>query len=156
MTPNTRSGSDKIFLGIDYGEKRIGLSYGDALGVAIPLPAAVGTSQEKRLTQIEHVITTRGITTIVVGYPYNMDGSIGPKAREVDAFIAILKSRFNLPIERIDERLTTYQARNDGLKVSSKKKKFSLKIRKRERRTGALDSRAATLILQDYLDNLNL
>ena len=156
MTQNSSSGSDPTFLGLDYGEKRVGLSYGDALGVAIPLPAAVGASQEKRLAQIEHLITTRGITTIVVGYPYNMDGSIGPKAREVDAFIAILKSRFNLPVERIDERLTTYQAQSDSLPGSNKRKKFSLKIRKRERRTGDLDSRAATLILQDYLDTLNL
>lgn len=154
MTPNTKSGSDRTFLGIDYGEKRIGLSYGDTLGVAVPLPAAVGTSQEQRLTQIEHVISTHGINAIIIGYPYNMDGSTGPKAREVDTFIAILKSRFGLPVKHVDERLTTYQARSD-LQASHKRKKISLRIRKRERRTGALDSRAATLILQDYLDQLN-
>ncbi len=156
MTQNTKSGSNLKLLGIDYGEKRMGLSYGDALGVAVPLPAAVGTSQEELLSQINQMISARGITELVVGYPYNMDGSVGTKAREVDAFIATLKRCFGLPVQRVDERLTTYQARSDLQKLSRKKKKITLQSRRRERRTGDLDSRAATLILQDYLNQQNL
>lgn len=129
-------------LGIDYGEKRIGLSFGDTLGLAVPIPAAIEPSVEKRFLQIGSVIRDREIEKLVVGMPYNMDGSSGFKAKEVDEFIAELKNRFGLPVETIDERLTSHQVeqelRSQGRKV--------------DRRSGEIDSRAATLILQDYLD----
>ena len=92
-------------LGIDYGEKRIGLSFGDSLGLAVPISAAVESSEEKRFAHIESIIQERGIEKLVVGMPYNMDGSSGFKAKEVKAFIGQLKSRFTLPVETIDERL---------------------------------------------------
>ena len=134
-------------LGIDYGEKRIGLSFGDTLGLAVPIPAAVEPREEKRFAHIGSVIQERRIEKLVVGMPYNMDGSIGFKAKEVEAFIEKLKEQFKLPIETIDERLTSHQVeeelKNQGRKV--------------DRRSGEVDSRAATLILQDYLDrNLGL
>ena len=71
-------------LGIDYGEKRIGLSYGDELGIAIPLPAAISQKKANRFNIIATLIEKRSITHLVVGYPYNMDDSIGFKAKEVD------------------------------------------------------------------------
>lgn len=129
-------------LGIDYGEKRIGLSFGDPLGLAVPIPAAVESSEGKRLAHIESVIQERSIETLVVGMPYNMDGTVGFKAKEVQAFIERLKERFALPIETIDERLTSHQVEEE-LKGQG---------RKVDRRSGEVDSRAATLILQDYLD----
>ena len=129
-------------LGIDYGEKRIGLSFGDSLGLAVPIPAAVELSVEKRFEHIASVIQDRGIKKLVVGMPYNMDGSSGFKAKEVEAFIEELKNQFSLPVETIDERLTSHQVEEE-LKGQG---------RKVDRRSGEIDSRAATLILQDYLD----
>ena len=131
-------------LGIDYGERRIGLSIGDKLGIALPLPAATEKREADRLDHISHVVESRGITDIVVGYPLNMDGSAGEKVREVDRFIDKLRKRFRLPVHRVDERLTTYQAERD-LAVSGKRPPS---------RSGKVDSRAATLILQDYLDSI--
>lgn len=133
------------YLGIDYGEKRIGLSYGDELGVAVPLPATVAPLKTDRLNTIETIISERKITQLIVGYPYNMDGSIGFKAKEVDVFISQLEARFHLPVHRIDERLTTYEA-VDSLKKSGKK------IGRESRKSGDVDSRAAMIILQDFLD----
>ncbi len=131
-------------LGIDYGEKRIGLAYGDELGVATPLPAAVGGGAAARLGGILRLVRERRITDLVVGYPYNMDGSTGFKAREVDAFIAELERATGLPVHRVDERLTTHAARH-GLGLSPR--------RERELRgSGKVDSAAAALILQDWLD----
>ena len=74
--------------------------------------------------------------------PYNMNGSSGFKAKEVEAFIEQLKSRFQLPVTTVDERLTSHQVEQE------------LKLQKRQvdRRSGEIDSRAAALILQDYLD----
>ena len=139
-------------LGIDYGEKRIGLAYGDEVGVAYPLPAAVEHTVEARLAHIEETINTRKVDTLVVGYPYYMDGAISPKAREVDAFIEILESRFGLPVHRTDERLTSVAAEALG-----KKKRFkSVRQRRRERQSGQTDSRAAALFLQDWLDQIIL
>ncbi len=129
-------------LGIDYGERRIGLSYGDEIGVATPLGAVDGGDRGEGFPRLARVLAERGITDLVVGYPLNMDGSIGFKAREVDAFIRELDDRFGLVIHRVDERLTTEEAkarlpkgRDDAL-----------------RRSGRIDSMAAALILQDFLD----
>jgi putative Holliday junction resolvase len=129
-------------LGIDYGERRIGLSFGDNLGVALPLPALIEASVEQRLERMADVVEKKGITNLVIGYPYNMDGSIGFKAQEVDRFIGKLETLFNLPVHRIDERLTSEEAskhlkrgRDDEL-----------------RRSGKIDSMAACLILQDFLN----
>jgi len=140
------------FLGIDYGDKRIGLSFGDELGLAVPLPAAVKPSQRERMASIEHVIRERKIDALVVGYPYNMDGTVGFKAKEVDRFIETLVARFRLPVHRVDERLTSHQAAAQMRAAAGKQKKRSPQAQQNARRTGELDSRAAALILQDFLD----
>lgn len=129
-------------LGIDYGERRIGLSFGDEIGVATPLPALDAGDRADGFPRLGRLLAERRITDLVVGYPLNMDGSVGFKAREVDAFIEELSKHFDQPIHRVDERLTTETARarlpkgrDDAL-----------------RRSGRIDSMAATIILQDYLD----
>ena len=79
------------FLGIDYGARRIGLSYGDdILGVATPLPALTDADADKRWTGLATVIKQRRITDLVVGYPLNMDDTVGFKAKEVDVFALVL------------------------------------------------------------------
>lgn len=128
-------------LGIDYGAKRLGLSHGDELGVATPLPALVGPAAETRWRRLGEIIRQRRITDLVVGYPYNMDGSAGFQAREVDAFVAQLKARFRLPVHLIDETLTSDAAEETIPKKS----------RRDVRDSGLVDSRAACLILQDFL-----
>jgi putative holliday junction resolvase len=129
-------------LGIDYGEKRIGLSYGDKLGVAVPLPALTAATAEKRQTALATLVRARGITDFVLGLPLNMDGSIGQKAKEAEAFAAHLRVVFGLPVHLVDERLTSYEAEETIPKSR----------RRMVRASGLIDSRAATLILQDFLD----
>lgn len=133
------------FLGIDYGAKRVGLAHGDEVGIATPLPAVLEEAGESRWQKIGAVIATRRIEALVVGYPYNMDGSVGFKAKEVDAFVAELKTRFGLPVHLVDETLTSYAAEST--------------IKKKDRRgvrdSGLIDSRAAAIILQDFLDQQN-
>lgn len=130
------------YLGIDWGEKRIGLAYADEVGIAMPLPAAVAKSKKERLRQIESIITDRKIDEIVCGYPLNMDGSIGFKAKEVDAFILEIEGRFGLPVHRVDERLSS-----DSVEKMIKQQKKKL-----DRKSGEIDSRAAALILQDFIE----
>lgn len=134
------------YLGIDWGEKRIGLAFADEVGIAVPLPAAVGVSKKDRHNHIEQMITQRRIDQLVVGYPLNMNGSVGFKAKEVDVFIELLEARFGLPVHRIDERLSSHSV-EQGLKGQKKKL---------DRRSGEIDSRAAALILQDFIEERNL
>ena len=129
-------------LGIDYGTKRIGLAQGDEVGVATPLPALLDLDAAVRWTKLGQLIKQRRITDLVLGYPYNMDGSVGFKAKEVDAFAAQLKEQFGLPVHLIDETLTSYAAESTIAKKS----------RREVRDSGLIDSRAACLILQDFLD----
>jgi putative Holliday junction resolvase len=129
-------------LGIDYGTKRVGLAQGDEIGVATPLPALVDAGEPARWQKLGELIKQRRITDLVLGYPYNMDGSVGFKAKEVDAFAEKLKAAFGLPVHLVDETLTSSEAESSIAK----------KDRRGVRDTGLVDSRAACLILQDYLD----
>lgn len=133
-------------LGIDWGEKRIGLAFADSIGVALPVDPAVSTSKRKRFMQIENLIKERSINELVVGYPLNMNGSVGFKAKEVDLFIAELERRFSLPVHRVDERLSSHSV-EQGLKFQKKKP---------SRQSGEIDSRAAALILQDFIEERQL
>ena len=130
------------YLGIDWGEKRIGLAYADEIGISMPLPAAVAGSKEERLRQIESTLAARKIDEIICGYPINMDGSTGFKAKEVDVFIREIEVHFGLPVHRVDERLSSY-----SVEQMMKQQKKQL-----DRKSGELDSRAATLILQDFIE----
>lgn len=129
-------------LGIDYGTKRIGLSYGDELGLATPLPALVDADPEKRWAGLLAVVRQRRATDLVLGYPFNMDGSVGFKAKEVEVFADRLKKETGLPVHLVDERLTSHQAESSIPKH---------KLRE-VRASGIVDSRAAAIILQDFLD----
>lgn len=139
------------FLAIDYGSRRIGLAHGDSeLGIAMPVPAATEPDFEQRVAHIGREIRERRIGTLVVGYPVNMDGSHGFKTKEVDEFIALLESRFGLPVERADETLSSYEAESE---ISAKRKGGrDARSRKKFRRTGEIDSRAAAVFLQDFLN----
>jgi putative Holliday junction resolvase len=129
-------------LGIDYGTRRIGLAYGDELGVATPLPALVGSDPAQRWAALAAVIRQRRITDLVLGQPLNMDGTEGPMAREVSALAARLRTEFGLPVHLADERLTSYEA--EATIPPSRRRAL--------RASGLVDSRAAALVLADYLD----
>ena len=142
-------------LGVDYGHKRIGLAYADELGVALPVRAATQTSFDERMEYIAKIVKERRVEKFVVGYPYNMDGTAGAKALEVDDFILKLKEKFSLPVDIEDERLTSFQAEAEISMFTSARKK-SVQARKKQRAAGDVDSRAAAIILQEFLSNETL
>lgn len=130
------------YIGVDYGERRVGVAYGDEIGVATPLPAIVEATEPERIQSLVNLAKERRATDFVFGYPYNMDGSVGFKAKEVDAFIEKLLKHIDLPVHRLDERLTSVEAS----KAFPKGRDDDL------RRSGKIDSVAASLILQDFLN----
>ncbi len=138
-----------VYLGIDYGSKRIGLSHGDELGFAFPLPAATAEDPALRLDQIAQEITRLRVTHLILGYPLSLDGEKTKRCLEVDAFALELTKRFHLPIDLIDEGLTSQAA--DSL--SSQKKPRTSKERQDQTKSGERDSRAAAILLQDFFNS---
>jgi putative Holliday junction resolvase len=136
------TGSPIRFLGIDHGSRRIGLAYGDDIGVATPLPAIATEDVSRQWTGLGAILKERRITEVVIGHPINMDGSSGPKAQEVEKFARRIGSEFGLPVHLVDERLTSYEAEST---IPPAKRRAA-------RSSGLIDSRAATIILQDYLN----
>lgn len=132
------------YIGIDLGTRRIGLAFGDELGVATPLPALTLADPAERRAGLLKIIRERRADEIVLGHPLNMDDTEGPKAKEAAAFAAELSAELGKPVHLVDERLTSYEAESSIAKSK----------RREVRASGIIDSRAATLILQDYLNQI--
>jgi len=134
-------------LGIDYGDKRVGLAISAPVGsIAQGLPTIERIDGVDYLEELADVIKEKEVGNIIVGLPRNMNDTLGKKAEEVMEFVEILKSKFGLPVHTIDERLTTVRAHKvmSGIKMSKKRKKKRV------------DMIAAQLILQCYLDKKSL
>lgn len=129
-------------LGLDFGTRRIGVAFGDELGVATPLAAIVTEDPTKQWSALASVLKERRITEVALGHPLNMDGSSGPQAAQVEAFASRIRAEFGLPVHLVDERLTSYEAEST----------MEPSRRRAVRKSGIVDSRAATLILQDFLN----
>ena len=76
-----------VYLGIDYGTKRMGLAWADELGIALPLGAIPGVKSKGCWDELRQVVKDRGVSCFVIGYPLHMDGSVGKRAKEVDQFV---------------------------------------------------------------------
>ena len=132
-------------LGIDYGEKRIGLAVSDPSNmVARSLKVLKRNGTRSWVKELKLIIDENRIEKIVVGLPVNMNGSLGEKGREVLAFVEVLKKELKLPVVTWDERLTT---------VSAEKLLRQTKL-SREKRKDILDKLSASIILQSYLDSI--
>ena len=130
-------------LGLDVGRKRIGVAGCDRLGLlATGLTTIHRTSFQRDVEQIQEIIQTREITILVVGLPYQMNGQIGFQAKQVQKFSQRLSQILHLPIDYVDERLTSVEAEQQ-LKAQ---KRFSTYNK------GLIDQQAAQIILQQWLD----
>lgn len=132
-------------LGVDFGDRNVGLALSDALGVtAQPLMTYRLTDREAEdRTFFETLIRKHEISRIVLGFPLRMDGSSGTRVEKTRAFAAWLSSFAGVPVSYWDERLTTHQAL--GLIHEQKVKQKAKKA--------ILNQIAAALILQGYLDS---
>lgn len=129
-------------LGLDVGTKTIGVAVSDPLGyTAQPVTVIRRRNKQVDLAELRHLVEVYNAERFVVGYPLSMSGSPGPQAAYVSAFVEELKA-FGLPIELVDERLTTKQAQQVLIMGGVR----------REKRRAVIDQQAAVLILQSYLD----
>lgn len=131
-------------LGIDFGEKRIGLALSDPLGfTAQSMDTLNRQNKNQVLRELSALCKARGVGEVVIGLPVNMDGSIGPKAKEVLDFIPKMESSLGVPVKTWDERLSSRQV--DRLMTEE-----GLSRRKQRAKSDGL---AAILILQNYLES---
>ncbi len=132
-------------LGIDYGEKRIGVAVSDELKmIAMPLLVHTRIKPGDDVVAIMDLCREREVETILVGQPLNMDGSSGAAVDKVDEFVARLKEQTDLPIELWDERMSSLSAERVLIEGNMSRRK----------RKGVVDKLAAQIILQSYLDSL--
>jgi len=130
-------------MGLDVGEKRIGVAIANAEGlVAIPFAVLDRVGEEADLKAILTLAEEHGMKRIVVGLPRSMDGSIGKQAEVVLAFSRLLARHTDIPVDTWDERLSTVAA----------ERLLSEAGAKRGKRKARRDALAAALILQGYLD----
>ena len=134
-------------LGLDYGSKTVGVAVSDPLGLTAQKVETIWRKQENKLrrtlARIEELIAEYEVEKIVLGFPKNMNNTVGEKALE---FGEMLKKRTGLEVIMWDERLTTVEADRTLIEAGVR----------RENRKQYLDGIAAVFILQGYLDSLSV
>ena len=130
-------------LGIDLGTKRVGIAVSDTLGIAAtPVEVIEGKTQEQVAARVAEIAKDRGVSVLVVGMPYNMDGSEHASAASIRFRADLCGRKAGLPVEFVDERLTTVEAERrlweSGLARKGRKER--------------VDQVAAALLLQSWLE----
>lgn len=133
-------------MGLDFGSKTVGVAVSDALGITAQSLETVRRDSENKLrrtlARLEEIIREFEIGLIVLGFPKNMNDSIGERARKTLEFKEMLERRTGLRVELWDERLTTVTARELMSEAGVKGRDMDLYV----------DKIAAAIILQGYMD----
>lgn len=136
----------KRVLGLDYGTKTVGVAVSDELYLTAQGLETITRKDEnklrKTLARIEELVREYGVSEIVLGYPKNMDNSVGMRGKATEEFRDRLEKRCGLPVILWDERLTTMESERILMEGGIR----------RENRKSRIDWMAATLILQSYMD----
>ena len=134
-------------LGIDYGDSRTGIAVSDLMGWTAQGVETISYKGDYKmlLNRIGELILQYDVKKIVIGYPRNLNGTVGPRATKTEEFIEILMDKFQLPVIKWDEWLSTVSAHRDMNDMGVKNRK----------KRGLVDTIAAVHILQNYLDSLS-
>ena len=136
----------RIYVGVDLGEKRIGLAKSDPLGLlASPAKTLMRKGHSADVDSILRFASESGALEIVVGMPTSMSGESGPQAQRTAEFISSLSVQAHVPVRTQDERMSSVEAET-MLRAAGKRP---------SRHKAAVDSAAAAIILQRFLDRLN-
>ncbi|CAH0346565.1 Holliday junction resolvase RuvX [Bacillus sp. CECT 9360] len=133
-------------MGLDLGSKTIGVAVSDAFGWTAQGLETIKINEEQKdfgLKRLKEIISEHEVSKIVLGFPKNMNGTIGPRAEASEAFAKVLEEKFRLPVQLWDERLTTMAAERVLLEADMS----------RSKRKKVIDKMAAVMILQGYLDS---
>ncbi|MEA3486216.1 MAG: Holliday junction resolvase RuvX [Thermodesulfobacteriota bacterium] len=132
-------------LGLDYGEKRIGVAICDELGMTARGIATISRKYWKRdIEQIAGLVREYDVEKIVIGYPVRLDGTEGIQCEKVNRFIDVLEGGVSVPVVKWNEALSTKEAESLLIEADMNRRK----------RREVVDKLAAAIILQDYLDHM--
>ncbi|PZX07132.1 putative Holliday junction resolvase [Psychrobacillus insolitus] len=135
-------------MGLDVGSRTVGVAISDGLGWTAQGIETIKINEENLefgLERIDALVKEHNVTEFVVGYPKNMNNSIGPRAEASEQYAKLLTDKFSFPVTMWDERLTTMAAERMLIDADVSRKKRKLVI----------DKMAAVLILQGFLDRKN-
>lgn len=134
-------------LGLDLGSRTLGISISDVDGIIATSYTVIRHNEEydNLVEEVKKIVDEKNAEKIVLGLPKNMNGTIGEKGELSYKFKDMLEKALNISVELMDERLTTVQANNMLIRNDTSRKK----------RKKVVDSIAATIILQSYLDKIN-
>ena len=133
------------YLGLDLGTKTLGVSMSDATLTIASLYGTIhfnDSNYSELLKPLKEIVSENDITKIVLGYPKNMNGTLGPQGEKVIKFCELLEQETGIKVEYWDERLSTVAAERTLIQGNVR----------RENRKGVIDMVAAVIILQGYLD----
>ena len=134
---------DGRIMGLDIGDKTIGVAVSDLMGLtAQGVKTVKRVGKKKDIEELKSIIKERQVTKIVSGLPKNMNGTLGPQGEKVIKFCELLEQETGIKIEYWDERLSTVAAERTLIQGNVR----------RENRKGVIDMVAAVIILQGYLD----
>jgi putative Holliday junction resolvase len=132
-------------LALDHGTVRVGVALSDELKmIASPLEFIPAEPWDAFLQRLQQIMAEKQVERVLVGMPRNMDGSFGPAAEKVRAFVEQLRAVLTVPVQTVDERLSS---------VHAQKLLHQAGVKSRQQR-GKVDQMAAAILLQSYLDNL--
>lgn len=135
-------------MGLDVGTKTVGVAISDALGWTAQGIETVKIDEEAGdfgIERIKSLVKEYAVTEFVVGYPKNMNNTVGPRGEASENYKKLLEETFGLPVKLWDERLTTMAAERMLIEADVSRKK----------RKQVIDKMAAVMILQGYLDSKN-
>ena len=132
------------YLGLDLGTRTLGLAISDPTGIIATSYKILRHNEEydKLVDMLEEEIKQNNISELVLGFPKNMNNTVGERGEIALAFKEKLEERYHLPVHMQDERLSTVEAENLLISNDTSRKK----------RKKVIDGLAATIILQSYLD----
>lgn len=133
-------------MGLDVGTKTVGIAVSDPFGWTAQGVETIPVNTEEEeygLERLDELVRQYEVTRFVVGYPKNMNNTVGPRGEASEAYAELLKERYGHPVELWDERLSTVAAERTLLEADMSRKK----------RAKVIDKMAAVMILQGYLDS---
>jgi putative Holliday junction resolvase len=137
-------------IALDVGERRIGVAVCDPSGIVVrPVGVVQAEPRERALAELQRIVHDEEAVLIVVGLPLTLRGEHGPQAQRVAEFVEAVKGVVSIPLVLRDERYTSVEAQRIIEERGGKRKK-------QKRRRGEVDEIAASLILQDYLQEVQM
>jgi len=162
VVDSTNQAKRATILALDYGRARIGVAIADAeTRLAKPLSTLERVNRNEDMRRLRELAREQGATQIIVGLPLRLDGSHGEMAEEASRFAERVRKQIGLPVEMVDERLTSWEAQRmleeEGGRVMKTPVRVSGrdsdKVRRKPKTEGRMtvDAMAATVMLKEYL-----